>query len=171
MPYNNTYLSNLDKERKRLIKVDFNSIDVLTQDINSLEDQIDNVEELTKDSKTSEDLISNAIEDFKDVLEKLNTVGILLRSEVENYEEEIDRLEDAATMLDDLVQMKTKNDVDDFDKNAEALGINAKDISQRNTVVELNDEAKKSTSKAYGVINKSSDYLKEAQQLIKQNIL
>lgn len=166
MPQNNTYLSNLDKERKRLIKIELSSIDALKESFNQVEEQIDDVNSLFNDAVDMEDLVANAIDDFNDALDNLRVVANLLEAKTEDYDTKTDNLEDATTKLRDLYQMKTEDVVNDFDKNADALGIKAGQIPERNLLVESNIEAQKITDRAFRLINDSQEYIKEAQKLI-----
>ena len=167
MPHNKTYLSSIDKERKRLTKIELSSIDALKESINQLEDQIENVADGLTAIKVADDLLSKDVTNVQDLGDELKASVSELIINYENYKDLEEKLEDVTTKLRDLYEMKTEDVVKDFDKNADALGIKAGQIPERNLLVESNIEAEKITNKAFQRINDDNSTL-EAEKLINE---
>ena len=171
MPHNKTYLSNLDKERKRLTKIELSNLDSLKESINQLEEQIIDVRESTKIANNFDEIVREAVDEFVEALDNLRVLGNRLERTTDEYVKILDDAENFATTLDDLYQMKTDNVATEFAKNAVALGINPDGISEYNALIDLNDEAREKTSETYKVINQSDTIINEATRLINDNNL
>ena len=165
--HNKTYLSSIDKERKRLTKIELSSIDNLKDSLNQLEDQINNVGDALDATTVADDLLSQDLTSVQELGEELKVAVSELEKDYENYKDLEKQLEDVTTKLVDLYQMKTEDVVSDFDKNAEALGLKPGDIPERNLVVELNIEAEKVTDKAFKRLNDDNSAV-EAERLINE---
>ena len=165
--HNKTYLSSIDKERKRLTKIELSSIDNLKDSLNQLEDQINNVGDALDATTVADDLLSQDLTSVQELGEELKVAVSELEKDYENYKDLEKQLEDVTTKLVDLYQMKTEDVVSEFDKNAEALGLKPGDIPERNLVVELNIEAEKVTDKAFKRLNDDNSAV-EAERLINE---
>lgn len=165
MPHNKTYLSSIDKERKRLTKIELSSIDNLRDSLNQLEDQIDSVNAAFDLTIKADNFLSESITDVQDLGDKLTIALNDLKQDLEAYNDFAESLEDVTTKLRDLYEMKTLDVVSDFKRNADALGIDPTDVKEYVNVVNLNEDAKEVTNKAFRRINDESGTA-EADRLI-----
>ena len=168
MPQNKTYLSNLDKERKRLTKIELSSIDALKESFNQVEAQILSVDAALELVEKSGKFLSQSITDTQDLADKIVIALRDLKADLKEHEDFSESLEDVTTKLRDLYETKTEDVVNDFDKNADALGIKAGQIPERNLLVESNIEAQKITDKAFRQLNDDKSSIAEAEKLINE---
>jgi len=169
--HSKTFLSNLNTERKRLIRTDLSNLDNLRESIKQLEDQISDTTIATNEARDYDEVVREVVDEFNDALDNLRVLGSTLERTTDEYVKLLDEAENFATTLDDLLQMKTEDVARDFAKNAEALGINPEDVKEYSELVELNKEATDATSETYGAIKLSDNIIEEATRLINNNNL
>jgi len=169
--HNKTFLSSVDTERKRLIKVDLSSINELNESINQLEQQISDLRTVKKNVEDFDNDVRDVADEFMEAFDNLRDKGTRLERITNEYVQRLDEAEQYATTLRDLYENKTEDVAKEFAKNAVALGINPDAIPEYDEIIELNEDAQDVVSDTLQIIELSDDIIDEATRLINENNL
>ena len=161
------YLEKFSSEKERLtpVKVELSSLDELIKGMNDMNVAEGRLDEVSGQALKVTKLLAVETTDAKDILDKVTEVTKALKDLIESakgdYEELFDTQNTAYGMIEKYASVNMQ-----FQKNANALGLDVKSIGQWNDFVQASDDLIDVTEAADNTINDVLDTIDEAKDIL-----